>query len=217
MQINSNTKIEDIPLVRIRSLFRQAGLGGSLSVEFVCQELSLTNSKATRLLRALTVEGFLTADNKAWSLTKEGIRMRGATAAKPLHRQTADRLLGDLLQRIDLLNRDDHFLARVEKAVVFGSYLSNADRLGDVDVAIELARRESDYDRHLKSNYRRVADEERKGRRFSNMLDQICWWQQEAMLFLRNRKRGLSLQDYASIREVVESSPHRVVFPVPDR
>jgi hypothetical protein len=32
------------------------------------------------------------------------------------------------------------------------------------------------------------------------------------MLFLRDRRRGLSLQDYAPIREIVDASPHRVVF-----
>jgi hypothetical protein len=32
------------------------------------------------------------------------------------------------------------------------------------------------------------------------------------MLFLRDRRRGLSLQDYAAIRKIVDASPHRVVF-----
>jgi predicted nucleotidyltransferase len=53
-----------------------------------------------------------------------------------------------LLERIELLNGDPHFLARVEKAVVFGSYLSRVDRLGDVDVAIRLIPREPDHEKH---------------------------------------------------------------------
>jgi hypothetical protein len=33
-----------------------------------------------------------------------------------------------------------------------------------------------------------------------------------AMLFLRDRSRGLSLQDYAAIRKIVDATPHRVLF-----
>ena len=101
-----------------------------------------------------------------------------------------------MLERIELLNGDPHFLARVEKAVVFGSYLSRVDRLGDVDVAIRLIPREPDHEKHSKANSRRVAEEYRKGRRFSNNIEQVFWWNREAMLFLRNRKRGLSLHEY---------------------
>jgi hypothetical protein len=32
------------------------------------------------------------------------------------------------------------------------------------------------------------------------------------MLFLRHRSRGLSLQEYGAIREIVDASPHRVIF-----
>src|SRR6202040_1074203 len=79
--------------------------------------------------------------NRTWELTSSGIQLRAANATKPLHRVTADRLLSDLLERIELVNADDHYLARVTKAVVFGSYLSTSSRLGDIDVAVQLTRR----------------------------------------------------------------------------
>ncbi len=65
---------------------------------------------------------------------------RAATAAKPIRRTTADRLLSDLLERIEKLNGDDRFLGRVRKAVVFGSYIGDADHIGDIDVAVEILR-----------------------------------------------------------------------------
>jgi hypothetical protein len=110
------------------------------------------------------------------------------------------------------LNSDGRFLARVHKAVAFGSYIGNADRIGDLDVAIDLVRREPDFRKHAEANNRRVNEEFERGRRFDSILDQLFWWQREAMLFLRDRRRGLSLQDYAPIREIVDASPHRVVF-----
>lgn len=85
--------------------------------------------------------------------------------------------------------------------------------MGDLDVAVELVPREPDFERQTEANYRRVTEESARGRRFASIFDQLTWWHQEAMLFLRRRSRGLSLHDYGAIREIVDASPHRVVFP----
>jgi uncharacterized DUF497 family protein len=107
-------------------------------------------------------------------------------------------------------------LARFERAIVFGSYLGSAERLGDLDVAIQWQRRETEYV-HLRANNKKVAEEIRKGRHFSNMVEELDWWRREGILFLRNRKRGLSLHDYASDQKVVDSVPHRVVLFITER
>lgn len=221
MQIHASDEVEGVSLLKIRALFRQAGLDGTLSTSLVCRQLQLTKSKTDRLIAALQEMGVLApirnrhgagmAEDE-WELTKDGIRLRAATAAKPLRRETADRLLSELLERIATLNSDERFLARVQKAVAFGSYIGNADRIGDLDVAVELVRREPNFEKHREVNNRRVAEEFAKGRHFANVVDQAFWWQQEATLFLRNRKRGLSLHDYGAIREIVDASPHKTVF-----
>lgn len=217
MQIDSRATIEGVPLTVIRTLFRRAGLEGALTVDFVRGTLHMSEPKAEALLEASMKAGFLKREKGSrWQLTTAGIRLRGSTAAKPLLRRTAKRLLDDLLQRIAALNEDPHFLARVEKAIVFGSYLSGSDRLGDVDVAVHFVPRSPDPKRHREANDRRVAEEEQKGRRFRTFLDQAFWWEQEAMLFLRNRRRGLSLQHYGAIREAVDASPNSVIFPKPE-
>ena len=221
MQIQTTDEVEGVPLLKIRALFRQAGLEGILSADLIRRQLQLTKPEADRLIAALRRMGFLepirarqTAKGAEdeWQLSKNGIRLRGATAAKPLRRETADRLLSELLERIKALNSDARFLARVRKAVAFGSYIGEGDRIGDLDVALQLVRREPDFEKHTEANNRRVAEEFGRGRRFSNIVDQAFWWQREAMLFLRNRSRGLSLQDYGAIGEIVDASPNRTVF-----
>jgi hypothetical protein len=221
MQIHASDEVEGVSLLKIRALFRQAGLDGILSTSFVCRQLQLTKSKTDRLIAALQEMGLLApirnrqgagAAEEECELTKDGIRLRAATAAKPLRRETADRLLSELLERIATLNRDERFLARVQKAVAFGSYIGDADRIGDLDVAVELVRREPNSEKHTEVNNRRVAEEFAKGRHFANILEQVFWWQREATLFLRNRKRGLSLHEYGAIREIVDASPHKTVF-----
>jgi DNA-binding IclR family transcriptional regulator len=107
----------------IRTVFRRAGLEGALTAGFVRDTLHVSEPKAGALLRAFAKAGFLRREKGGrWQLTTTGIRLRGATAARPLLRQTAERLLDELLQRIAALNEDSRYLARVEKAIVFGSY-----------------------------------------------------------------------------------------------
>jgi hypothetical protein len=217
MQIDSRATIEGVPVTVIRTLFRRAGLEGTLTAGFVRDTIHVSEPEAEALLQASMKAGFLRREKDGrCHLTTSGIRLRGSTAAKPLLRRTAERLLDELLQRIAALNEDPHFLARVEKAIVFGSYLSGADRLGDVDVAVHFVPRSPDPKQHREANDRRVAEEEQKGRRFRTFLDQAFWWEQEAMLFLRNRRRGLSLQHYGAIKEAVDASPHSLIFPKPE-
>jgi len=212
VRIDPQAKLEGIPLTEIRALFRRAGLGSVVSLGLIRDELKLSRLEADRLVQALVKAGFIKNGADPWHLTEAGIRLRAAPAAEPLYRKTANRLLEDLLQRIDALNKDGRFLAWVEKAVVFGSYLGDTDRLGDVDVAVHLVRREPDLKKHMEANNRRVSQEMERGRHFSNIVEQLYWWNREAMLFLRNRKRGLSLHEYESTKSILESAPHRVIF-----
>lgn len=221
MRIDSSEQLEGVPLPEVRAAFHEVGLDGVISTDFIRRRFHLSKARADRLIATLRRLKFLKpisarrpgkAAPSHWLLTKQGIRLRAATAAQPIRRATADRLLSDLLERVETLNGDDHFLGRVRKAVVFGSYIGDGDHIGDIDVAVEIVRREPDFEKHTQANNSRVAEEFAAGRRFSNILEQAFWWQKEAFLFLRNRKRGLSLQDYGAIKEIVAAAPHRVVF-----
>ena len=55
-----------------------------------------------------------------------------------IHRATADRLIKELLARVNLVNDSVDYLHRVSEVWVFGSYLSKRTRLGDVDLWIKL-------------------------------------------------------------------------------
>lgn len=91
MEIQTTDEIEGVPLLKIRALFRKAGLDGVVSAEFVRRQLNLTRSKTDRLIAALRRIGFLepirarrsvNGAEDEWRLSKNGIRLRGATAAK---------------------------------------------------------------------------------------------------------------------------------------
>jgi predicted nucleotidyltransferase len=69
-----------------------------------------------------------------------------------------------LLDRVGQVNRDPYFLGKVVRVVLFGSMLKpEADRLSDVDVAVELATKETDFDRAREQNYVRAEELEDQG------------------------------------------------------
>jgi hypothetical protein len=83
-------------------------------------------------------------------------------------RKTADRVLREFLDRVRGLIANEDALYQVPEVVIFGSYLTNAERLGDVDLAIEPVQ------------VRMARDDE--------VLSARPTWQQ-----LRNQSRTLSL------------------------
>ena len=85
MRIESSDQIEGIPLARIRSMFRRAGLESTLTLDFVGQQLELTKQDAKRLVTGLRTAGFIKparlragfpSDRRQWHLTDEGVRLR---------------------------------------------------------------------------------------------------------------------------------------------
>ena len=136
-----------------------------------------------------------------------------ATAAKPITRQTADRALFQLLERVNQVNKDECFLAKVTKVVVLGSYLrDDVDRLSDLDIAVELQPKEADWDRLRELTQKRVEQLCTAGRRFSNWIELEYWWHLEAFKFLKGRSRAISLIDYRAEKEFVDRVPHAVLF-----
>ncbi len=173
--------------------------------------------EATGLVSALETSGLAKVRRgtgpRTWTTTPLAQSFGSATAAKPITRKTAETALARLLERIGRVNRDNHFLAKVTRVIVFGSYLrGDVDRLGDVDVAVELEPKEANRRRLRESNYRRVAESERKGHRFSRALDRETWWQLEAFRFLKGRSRSISLHDYGAEKQFVDEVPHRILM-----
>jgi predicted nucleotidyltransferase len=67
----------------------------------------------------------------------KGSALAMATAAPPLRRETAERLITQLVERARAVNKDDRWAYRVGRLVVFGSYVRGAERPNDVDVGCE--------------------------------------------------------------------------------
>ena len=67
------------------------------------------------------------------------------------------------LGRVERVNNDPYFLGKVTRVVLFGSMLKpETERLSDIDLAVELASKEADFDRARVKNYERVENWRRR-------------------------------------------------------
>ncbi len=100
-------------------------------------------------LRALQAEGYLRLDELRsspgdpwWGNTVAGNALAQASFSRPIARATAERLLGEVLDRARRWNADPRPLVDIDEIVVFGSYLdASAQALGDLDLAVVLSSR----------------------------------------------------------------------------
>jgi predicted nucleotidyltransferase len=81
-----------------------------------------------------------------------------------------------MLARVDQINREERFPAKVTKVVVIGSYLrTDVDRLSDLDIAVELQPKEVNWERLRELTRKRAEQLQAAGHRF-NWLEVEYWW-----------------------------------------
>src|SRR5207244_9199864 len=121
-----------------------------------------------------------------YEVTTLGNALAMATAGKPIHRRTADRLLSDFLSRVKQVNEDDHFLYKVTRVVVFGSYLdAQKETLNDLDLAVDLEFKEADMSKRRALLDERIREAREQGRHFGTHLAQVSWPIREVKQFLK--------------------------------
>jgi predicted nucleotidyltransferase len=109
-----------------------------------------------------------------------------------LTRAKADDLIKCLVERVLLVNKDPQYLYGVSRVVIFGSYLTDKEKLGDIDVAVSLGPKECDKGKH------RAADHDqsrREGR--GNIVERIYWPQEKVLRALRGRNYGFSFHEFS--------------------
>lgn len=204
MRIAGNEKIAGYPAFQIRQLMRET-VGRSISPRYVREILGCSNSGAARVLSQLEKAGFVEPVRGYWEATTKGSALAMATAAPPLRRGTAARLVADLVQRARLMNDDDNWAYRVHILVVFGSYARGVERPNDVDVGCELRPRWPDEMQQRK-------EQESRGKRgcpFRNISEWATWPKLEVIRYLRARARGLSIHE---LEDWIKATEHTVIF-----
>lgn len=218
MRINRTTRAAGYPARVIRDLLR--GLGESVwEVDAVAARLHVGRPAARKVIDHLLTAGYVRVDTKVpsrgpwFARTPKGTRLALASAAQPLTRVSAERLLQAFMERVTAMNDNPYYLYRVSKVVLFGSMLTAKPRVSDVDVAVELKPKLNDAQAQQRAYDARVLHALRTGRRFRNIFDEVFWPMHEVRLFLKSRSRAISIHDASDL--VLVRTATRVLFPPP--
>ena len=221
MNISPGEEIAGFPAIGIRNFFHKFSTG-PVNVDGAAFYLGISVQKAKKIMVELENQGFLKSEVKRlsekrepwWEQTVKGAALRMASAAPQIKRSTADRLLSQLLVRVNEINNSDRFLYMVDEVIVFGSYLDQTRMtLGDIDVAVKLERKEQDPEKHLKMNLD-LADEDGRGYEIYSFRMSYGWY--KVLKYLKSMSRGISL--HTTEDNVLKTGiPIKVVSPHGDR
>lgn len=202
-----------VPAFELREAFKRLTYGWDASV--LAHHLKVTEGEAEEILRRLAAEGFIEADPEFAEpyvrLTLKGGALAAASALRPIRRRKAEELLAEVVERAREINADPRELFQVSRLWVFGSYLTAAEDLGDVDVAFELARR-NDWPPSPEGEHR-YARANPMPRSWSPSPFNVLLWPHEAVVRrLKSKRRHLSLHPWTD--HVLKTAEKKEIFAV---
>jgi hypothetical protein len=220
MQIAAGQLVAGYPAVKVRDILRRYRDTGDFD-KAVETALALNPEAADNLLHELVTSGLLEisrsrSGDRRFTLTGQGEILANTSAARPIHRKTAKRILAEFMERVNAVNATPEYLYRVNEVILFGSMLSDVDQLGDVDVAINLEPKVSDADALKEWSMARRHAAQAAGMSFSTDLEWICWPIVEVYKQLKAKSRCLSLHELAHVKRLF-NLPYRVLLGDPDR
>jgi predicted nucleotidyltransferase len=219
MRIDPKGTVAGRPALLVRRTLRQLRTRLPWGLGELESAASVEAGEGRALIKALLAEGLIeTAGRNAWKVTQAGQTLSSATAAKRVTRATAQKALQQFLGRVEQVNNDPYFLGKVTRVVLFGSMLKpEVERLSDVDLAVEVASKEADFDRARVKNYERVEELATHGHRFRNFIEQEGCWYWEVFGFLKGQSRVIALADYSVEKTLVLTVPHRFLIGQPEQ
>lgn len=224
MQINAKDIKFGQPILKIREVVRyamQGKLHGNNLQEIETKVAALLKQSITVAIDVVKqmIQAEYIVINKKESfgdvkfildVTESARRFGVAKANPPISRQKATHLLDELIKRAVSINEDAELGYCVESIKVFGSYLSEKEILGDLDVAVKISPKYVG-EKFTEVNQSRIDMAILEGRQFRSFIDELFWPSREVWLMLKARKRGLSLIDEER-DAVVEATETRIVY-----
>jgi hypothetical protein len=229
LRISKQDEVCGVVAPLARQLMREYFFEGP--VERACRVLGVDRAAALRRLEAFETTGYLRRSREDsrphgawWETTIRGNALAQASFGKPIRRATAERHLAQVVERARVYNADSARLLTVGRITIFGSYLDpNVERLGDLDLAVSVVRRDAEGVRHVDNV---LAYARASGRRFSTFHEQLFWPRRELFMILKNRSPAISITnedineftdrfetvyDVASDPEAIQPPPDAVI------
>jgi len=212
MKVEKNRMIGGAPLIKVRDLLRYMGAGRGGSGRVMTRE-GIADRVGFDIACEMVREGLLAVckdrqDREPWyEGTDAAVRLANALMIKRITRAKADHYVAELLQRADDINANPDLLYRVKRITAFGSYITDAADLGDIDIAVELENKVPAGQRSEANRARAAAS----GRKNLSWNDQLTFGEREVDRLLKNRNPYVSLFDYSSFQRL--NTPAKVIYP----
>ncbi len=214
MYLDPKSQIAGIPAMQVRD-FLKHNRDYEWTQNRVAECLNLSDEDAEALISELSRLGYVEetsviSGQQYYQKTLTGAAFSLASASQPLTRRTAQKKLAEFLERVRAVNANEDFVYRVQRVLVFGSYLTEKERINDIDVAIELISRYNDPDRRQAAMQARICQAYKAGRQFSSLMDELEWPDKEVLLFLKSRSRAISL--HTTDDAILKQAQSQIVF-----
>jgi len=212
LDLNSVAPVAGESPKQIREILRRSR--GRFREDWLSDVFRYDRLRAKEIVKAMESVGYLRRDLRAsspipwYAITDAGRDLTRASAAKRIKRETAIAVLSEFIERVQSVNSSPGYLYFVKRVAVFGSFLQHGERLGDVDVAVDLTSRVV-FDREHKWVELFQKHAWASGRDFSSLEEEIFWPRQEVHLALKSRKRSLSIQSWRSFLEMEKTKEFR--------
>jgi predicted nucleotidyltransferase len=213
MRIDKNQKIAGIPAITVRDFLAKVKdrlFAGSDAIRFLKTDAQTVTAVLAELHSCEYIEQHDLKTETVWEVTTAGRTFSMASAAKPILRKTANKKIQEFLDRVEIVNSSNHYIYEVVKVVVFGSYLSEQDKINDIDIGVALERKTTDRAVFEEMSEQCIRQAEQGGRYFRTHIERIYWPERETHLFLKSRSRSISLHSLND--EVIKSAVQKVLF-----
>jgi hypothetical protein len=215
MKIDRTKTIGGVPLIKVRDLLRYMGAGTTSGERTMTRE-AIARRVGLDIADELVGEGLLqvceknSEDGSRYEITDAAPRLANVKMLKRINRWKADLYVAELLQRADDINANPELLYLVKRITAFGSYITDAADLGDIDIAVELECK-------LPSGQRVEANKARakaSGRLNLSLIDELFFGEKEVKRLLRGRNRYISVTTYNSLETL--GTVTKDIYPRPE-
>ncbi len=210
MRINKGEVVAGYPALTVRKFLRLCR-SCTIVPATAAYNLKFDKREGSVFLRGLAALGLVepaehmpTGEAEAYEISSRGLAFANASAARPITRRTAESALAQFMERLHAVNGNAEYLYRVESAVLFGSMLTEIERLGDVDLAVELSPKVTEDKAFRRWCDRRRHAAQEAGRRFGSTFDWVVWPRKEVFQALRGRVRTLSIHEWDQITKMTD-------------
>jgi hypothetical protein len=145
-----------------------------------------------------------------FQLSPLGFRLANVKLIKRITRAEAEVIVADFLKRVRAVNARHDLLWRVRRVQVFGSYITDAPELGDIDLVVELEQNRDALQEIDEWTAAVLARARASGRVLSSYDQMLDYPRREVLLLLKARNRYIAFHREALFEGL--KTPARVLY-----